>query len=126
MADVTKVEVASRLRLFRDNKVVYDQPFSMAATTYVEHTADRVILATNMAVPQEYNLGGVGTGKYFMATSDGPILVALDNSANTWTLGIAPDGGVVTAISAFTHVYFQNQSTTNTVTVDVVVSDKSA
>jgi hypothetical protein len=125
MADVTTAELSARLKLFLNGTVVHDFPFKMNAASYSEHAADRVILATNMTAPQEYNMGGVSTGKYLYVSVDRPVLIAVNTTTNKWPLGRGTKGGVVALISAgFTHVYFQNESTTNTVTADVIVADE--
>jgi hypothetical protein len=126
MADVTEAQLSARLKLFKNGTVVVDQPYKMNSTTYTEYAADRVILATNMSVPQEYNMGGVATGKFLFVSVDRPVLICLDVTTDKWPLGRGTKGGVVAMISTgFTHVYFQNESTTNTVTADVVVANES-
>lgn len=125
MAKVTTVEIAARLKLFEDSVVVYNQSFKMNAVTYTEHTVDRLILATNSGW-QEVNMGGVGTGVFFEARSDRPILVSIDTTTREWNLGRGTEGGVVAVISSFTHVYLKNNSVTNQATVNVAVSDENA
>jgi hypothetical protein len=124
MADTTEVEVSAKFRAYRNGKAVVDMPFTMSASSYLEHATDRVILATNMTSPQEYNMGGVGTGKFLMVETDRPILMSLDTTVTQWNVGRGTQGGVVVFIGSFTHVYFQNTNTTNTVTANVAVSDE--
>ena len=125
MAKVTTVELAVRLKLFEDNSETYNQPFSMNAVTYTEHSLDRLILATSSGW-QELNMGGVTTGVFLEVKSDRPILVSLNDTASTWTLGRSPEGGVIAMIGSFTHVYFKNESTTNTAIIRAAVADENA
>ena len=125
MAKVTTVEIAARLTLFEDKKDVYNQAFSMNVVTYTEHSIDRLVLATSSGW-QEINLGGVTTGVYLEIKVDKPILVSLNTTTREWNLGKGTKGGVLAMISEFTHVYVQNESSTNTVVVNAAIVDQNA
>ena len=119
MADVLKVEPSARIKLTRNGVRLYEQHYAPTSQTYAEHTADRLILATNMTVVSEVNLGGVGTGEFLLVQTDQQIKIGVDNQTTLWTFS----GAVMLAGGAFTHVYLQNESTTNTATVQLIVSD---
>jgi hypothetical protein len=125
MAKVTTVELAARLKLFEDKSTIYNQTFSMNAVTYTEHSIDRLVLATSSGW-QEVNMGGVGTGVYLEAQSSRPILISLDTTTRPWNIGRGVLGGVVAVLGSFTHVYVQNNSSTNTAVVNVAVADENA
>lgn len=125
MAKVTTVELATRLTLFEDQVKILNQSFSMKAVTYTEHSADRLVLATSSGW-QEINKGGVGTGVYLTVKSDQPILVSLNVTASPWNVGKSPDGGVVSLVGSYTHVYVRNNSTTNQATINSVMTDENA
>jgi hypothetical protein len=118
MADVLKVQQFARMKLTRDGSVIVDQSLKTTAGTYTEHAAERVVLATNMVSPSEVNLGGVSTGVRMMLETDQSIKVALDDSAKLWTVSEA-----VLYAGSFTHLYLQNTNTTNTATVQYIVTD---
>ena len=125
MAKVTTVEVAARLTLFEDQKKVYQQTFSMNATTYTEHAADRLVLATNSGW-QEISMGGVTTGVHLIAKSDKPILVSLNTTTREWNLGKGTKGGVVAMVGEFTHIYVKNESLTNPAVINSAIADLNA
>jgi len=125
MAKVSTVEIAAKLKLFEDNTTIYNQAYSMSAVTYTEHSTDRLILATNSGW-QAVNMGGVTTGVFTEVKSDRPILVALNATTNSWSLGRGTEGGVIAAVSSFTHIYVKNASLTNTATVNVALTDENA
>lgn len=125
MAKVTTVELGTRLKLFEDGAIVYNQVFKMNAVTYTEHSIDRLILATNSGW-QQVNLGGVGTGIFLQAKSDRPILISIDTTTREWNLGRGADGGVVAMVGSFTQVHVRNNSLTNVAIVNVAVSDENA
>ena len=106
------------MKLTRDGSTIVDQSLKTTANTYTEHAAERVVLATNMASPQEVNLGGVDTGVRLMLETDRTISVALDTSTKLWMVSEA-----VLYAGSFTHLYLQNTNTTNTATVQYVVTD---
>ena len=124
MAKVTTVELAARLVLFEDQTKIYNQPFSMNAATYTEHSVDRLVLATNSGW-QEVNLGGVDTGVFLQARVSRPVLMSLDATTNPWNIGKGTLGGVIALAGEFTHVYFNNARLTNTAIVNIAVADKN-
>lgn len=67
---------------------------------------------------------GVASGEYFMLKTDRPILVALNSTANSWPVGSGTEGGaILLSGSTITHIYTNNESTTNLATIQVVVTD---
>lgn len=118
MADVLKVTELARLKLTRNGTVLYDQTFEPTEESYSEHSADRVVLAVNMASPQQVNLGGVATGRHLILETDQTIKVGVDSTTNLWQISSA-----LMLVGSFTNLYVQNESLTNTATVQVVVTD---
>ncbi len=118
MADVLRVGELARLKLVRDGVTVYDQAYAPTEEAYTEHAGDRVVLATNMASPEQVNLGGVSTGEHLMLETDRTILVGVNSQTNLITVKKA-----LMVISSFSTLYFQNESTTNTATVEYMVTD---
>jgi hypothetical protein len=125
MAKVTTVELAARLKLFEDKTTIYNQPFSMNAVTYTEHSADRLILATSSGW-QAINRGGVTPGAYLEVKSNRPIMVSLDTTDRPWNLGRGTKGGVIALSGSFTHINVKNVSVTNQATVSAVIADENA
>jgi hypothetical protein len=76
-----------------------------------------------MSTPQEFVFDHITTAKHFMLVTDQPILVSLDVTTTPWSVGVSDDEGAVLLVGSFTHVYVKNESTTNTATVDILVSD---
>jgi hypothetical protein len=76
-----------------------------------------------MTSPQEYEFTHITTAKHLMLVTDQPILVSMDTTTTQWNVGTSDDEGAVLLVGSFTHVYVKNESTTNTATVDLVVSD---
>ena len=124
MADVLKVQPKARFKVTRNGTVLYDQDFAPGEATYTEHAGARVILATNMGAFQEFDMEGVATGEYFMLETDRPLLVALNSTAQVWQVGTGTTGGALMLSGAsITHIYVQNESTTNVATAHLIVTD---
>lgn len=124
MADVLKAQELVSLKLYKNGVLIHQSPYEPAEESFTEKSADRVILATNMTSPQEYNMGGVATAARLYVESDQQILVAIDTTTTKWTVGKDQEGGVLLLRgTSFTHLYLQNENTTNTATIDVVVTD---
>lgn len=121
MADVLKIEPSARFKLTRNGVNLYSQHYAPAAATYTESTADRLILATNMTVMQELNMNGVSTAEYVLVETDNTVKVAF-NTTNANAQVTVGKSYMITGAN-ITHVYFLNESTTNTATVNVVVTD---
>lgn len=120
MSDVLRVSSLAKLRLTRNDVVLYEQAYSLDETTFTESASDRMVLATNMASPEQYNLGGISTGAHIMIETDKPILVSFNGTTAQWQVGANNDGGVLLmSNTSFTSVYFQNESTSTEVTVHV-------
>ena len=95
MADVLKVQPKARFKVTRNGTVLYDQDFAPGEATYTEH-----------------------------AGGDRPILVALNTTAQVWQIGTGTTGGaVVLSGASITHIYVQNESTTNVATAHLIVTD---
>ena len=117
MADVLRVSELARLKLLRNGIPVYDQAYSPIEESYTEHAGDRVILATNTAVVA-VNLGGIATAQHLMLETDRVINVGI----NSQTFLISVEKALL-VVSSFSTLYFQNESTTNTATVEFMVTD---
>lgn len=118
MADVLRVSELARLKLTRDGVVAYDQAYAPAAESYTEHAGDRVVLATNMATPEAVDLGGIATAEHLMLETERTILVGVNSQTNLITVKKA-----LMVVSSFSTLYLQNESTTNTATVEFMVTD---
>lgn len=119
MADVVKYEPSARMKITRNGVRLYEQYYNTLATTFSEYTSDRLVLATNMATMSQIDMGGVTTGTELLLVTDQPILVAVNSSSPQWTVGKS----VMLSGGSFTQLWVQNESTTNTATVQVVVVD---
>lgn len=109
MADVLKVQDFVRVRLTRNGTVLYDQAFNQNEDTYVEHTAERAVLATNMTTSQQVNLGGVSVGARLMLETNRAILVGLGvTPANKIPLS---DNGTIMLTGSFSHIWVRNTGT---------------
>lgn len=120
MADALKRTLRARVRLIRDGADLYDQVFYEPNEDYDESTHQRLILATNMATPSEVDMSGVSTGEALFLQTDREIQVALDANTKLWTI---KENGAVLLVGSFTHIYLQNESTTNQATVELVITD---
>lgn len=120
MADALSRTMRARVRLIRNGVDYFDQTFYDADESYDESTHQRVVLSTNMATPTEVNMTHVGTAVTLFLQTDRDILVALDTSAKTWTV---KENGSLMVVGSFTHLFLQNESTTNQATVELVVTD---
>ena len=72
-----------------------------------------------MTAVEELSLGGVGTGEFLLLQTDQPIKVGIDNQ----TVLLDVSKAIMLGGASFTHIYLQNESTTNTATVQAVVTD---
>lgn len=121
MADSLKVEPSSRFRLTRNGVQLLSQHFAPAAATFTEYTADRLVLATNMTGLAAIDMGGVTTGEYVLLETDQSIKVAM-NSTNA-NAKITVGKSLMVSGGAVTSLYVQNENTTYTANVQVVVVD---
>lgn len=120
MADSLERTLRARVRLIRDGADLYDQVMYSPDVSYTESTHQRVVLATNMASPSEVDMAGVATGEALFLQTDRDIQVALDTNTKLWTV---KENGALMLVGSFTHLYLQNESTTNQATVELVVTD---
>jgi hypothetical protein len=121
MADITRVNVFARIRLVHDGRNFHEHEFSESDIDYTVHDAGRVVLAANMASPQEINLGDIGAatpGTHLMLKTDREIQVALGSVSNLWTVS-----GVLLFVGSFTHLYVQNTSPTTEAVVEYEATD---
>ncbi len=118
MADVLRVSELARLKLTRNGSILYDQAFSPVEESYTEHSGDRVVLATNMASPQQVDLGGVSSGQHLLVETDRAIKIGV--GSQTFLVDVTK---VLMVVGSFSSLYFQNESTTNTATVEYLVTD---
>jgi hypothetical protein len=104
---------------------MYDQRFYAEDESFSESTHQRIVLATNMASPSEVDLSGVTAtpsvtqGGTLFLEADRAISVAVNNSSYLWPLSA---NGALLLTGTITHLYVQNESTTNTATVELVVT----
>lgn len=120
MADALSRTLRARVRLIRNGADLYDQVFYDPDVTYAESTHQRLVLSTNMATPSEVDLAGVETGSALFLQTDRAINVAVGTSTNSWPIA---ENGALLMTGTITHLYLQNESTTNQATVELVVSD---
>jgi len=127
MADALKRTLRARVRLIRDGVDIYDQNFYEPNETYVESTHQRIVLATNMASPSEIDMSGVAsdiaggdTAETLFLQTDRDVLVALDDNTFLW---VVKENGALMLVGSFTHLYVQNESTTNLATIELVITD---
>lgn len=121
MADTLKIEPSSRVKLTKNGVRLYEQHYAPASATYTEHTADRLVLATNMTAMQALNLGGVATAEYVMIETDNTIKVAFNGTATARQVTVGKQ--LMVSGASITSIYMLNESTTNQATVEVVVTD---
>ena len=121
MTDVLRVSELFRIELTRNDNVLYNQRFDTANPddeTYTEHSADRLVLASNMTGAEEVNMGGVSTGQHLLVAAETAIKISLVTAitADMWT------AKVLGFVGSFTHVYLFNDAST-TVSVEVLITD---
>jgi hypothetical protein len=125
MADVLKQTIGVSIVLDRNGRTMYDQRFYEEDATFTESTHQRIVLATNMATPSEVDLSGVTEtpsvtqGGTLFLESDRAIQVAVNNVSYLWPLSA---NGALLLTGTITHLYVQNESTTNQATIELVVS----
>ena len=120
MADALTRTMRARVSLIRDGAQYHDQVYYEPNDTYTESTHQRVVLSTNMASPQEVDMAGVATAATLFLQTDRDILVAVNNASYLWPVN---EHGALVLVGAFTHLYVQNESTTNQAVVDMIVTD---
>lgn len=123
MANALDYRLLAVTRLSRNGKTMYEQTFNTVARPYTESTHQRVVLGTNMAVPEEVDLAGVTSAPgvdeahtVFLQT-DRAIQVAVNDPARLWPMNA---NGAMLLTGAVTHLFVYNESTTNQATVDLV------
>lgn len=118
MADTLKKQMVARLHLTKNGLTLIDQRYDSETSDYVELSQHRAVLATNMANPEEIDLEGVDTGTMFSLLTDQEIKVSVDSQTYQWSVT-----QYVAMTGSFTHVYVQNESTTNVATIEILVVD---
>jgi len=125
MADVLKQTIGVSVKLDRNGRTMYDQRYTPAEASFAESTHQRIVLATNMAMPQEIDLSGVTAspsvdeGTTLFLETDRAIKVAVNNNSFLWPLGA---NGALLLTGAISHLYVQNESVTNLATIEAVVT----
>jgi hypothetical protein len=67
------------------------------------------------------DLGGISSGENLLLETDQPIKVALNSTSTDAKIEVG--GSLMVSGGSFTSVYLQNESTDETATVQVVVTD---
>ena len=119
MADALYRTTRARVLLRRDDQEMFSQTFYEPDTEFDTSTQQRVVLSTNMASPQEVELSGVTTAAALFLQTDRDIQVAVAAPTSLWPVTAH---GAVMLVGSFTHLYLQNESTTNQATVELVVT----
>ncbi len=117
MANIKDLKANARIELKKNNVVLHEQDFDPASVTFAEFSGDIVILATNMVAATSHNLGGVATGKFLIMESTTPIFVGFDTTAKVF----GPLKFLLTECT-FSTVFLQNQNTTDTADVTILVT----
>lgn len=120
MADALSRTMRARVRLIRDGGDMHDQVFYDPDVSFDEHTHQRVVLTTNMAVPAQVDMAGVATAQTLFLKTDRDINVCINATTKVWPVS---ENGCIMLVGEFTKLYLQNESTTNQATVDLVVTD---
>lgn len=118
MADTLKRQNIARFHMTKNGQTLYDQRYDSETTDYTESSHTRAVLATNMTNPSEIDIEGVDTAKAWMLTTSQTVYVAIDDNSFLW-----PVKEFVMVVGAVTHLYVKNTNTTNTATVEIVVTD---
>ena len=118
MADTLKRQNIARFHMTKNGQTLYDQRYDSEMQDYTESSHTRAVLATNMANPSEIDIEGVDTAQAWMLTTSQTILVAVDDNSFLW-----PVKEFIMVVGVVTHLYVQNENTTNTATVEIVVTD---
>jgi len=126
MADVLRKTTRARLKLTRNDAILYDQVYYDDNKVYTESTSQRIVLATHMTAPQEIDLKGVTSapgaesGVTLFMEIDRAAKVAVNDIAALWPIA---ENGSLLLVGTVTHLYVQNESTTNLATMELVVTD---
>lgn len=122
VADVLRVKPAARLKIKKNGVTQYDQAYTPVERAYTRHSGDRLVLATNMASPQEADLGDINTTNL----GDG-LLVTVSNTVTVYvgatTIGVPISKCIMLDGGSVSHLFFKNTSTTVEPTVEYVVAD---
>jgi hypothetical protein len=116
MADVLKVKPFAKIELTRNGLTLYQQIYNPDSETYTEHSSDRLVLSSNMASFEEYDLTYIGTAQHLFVDATQTVQMCLDTTSVSWSIDY------LGMVGSFTHLYFKNTSTTET-TVTLMVTD---
>lgn len=125
MADALNYSVLASVKLERNGRPMYNQVYQRQQKQYEESTHQRVVLATNMSVPQEVDLSGVTaapgatSGVVLFLQTDRSVQVAVNDPARLWPVNA---NGSMLLTGAVSHLYVFNESTTNQAIVELVVA----
>lgn len=120
MADALSRTLRAAVILTRNGSDYHEQEFYDPKVTYSEIAHQRIVLSTNMGSPSEVDMAGVATGATLFVETDRAVNVAINAASNVWTVS---ENGALMLVGSFTHLYLQNESTTNQATVDVIITD---
>lgn len=116
MADTLRVQPFAKVALTRNGVTLAQQIYEPEDESFTEHSADRLVLDTNMATAQGYDLTYIGTSQHLFMVSSKTVSVGLDNQTTLW------DVEYLALKGSFTTLYLQNTSSTET-TVELIVVD---
>jgi len=124
MADVLKVLPLARIRLTRNGSILHNQSYAPTERTFTEEAGARVVLGTNQATFQEFDLESIAVGSVLIVKTDRPIKIAIDTVAQFVKVGGGDSGVGPGALfldeGSFSHVFFKNESVSNKATVTVL------
>lgn len=124
MADALSRTLRARVRLIRDGGDMHSQVFYDPDVTYAESTHQRIVLSTSMGAPGEIDISHITTATHMAETlflkTDRAILVGVETTTAVWPVS---EHGCIMLVGSFSHLYLQNESSTNQATVDLVVTD---
>ncbi len=118
MADVTRAQVKSRVRLIRNGVNIYDQEFDSGKDDYIESSSQRVVLGPASG-NQQVNIDGVTTGAKLLILTDRVIKVAI----NTSTYQVPVSDVLMMTSNGITAIWLENEDATFSATVTVVLTD---
>lgn len=121
MSDVIQVKPSARIKLQRNTGVVlYDQQFAPAAATYTSHVAQAITLATNTS--STLSIGALAPVRNALLQADNACTVKV-NAQATGVLLVGGSSVWVAYSTSLTAIKVVNDSNTNTVTVNYVVTN---
>jgi hypothetical protein len=121
MADVIKVQPSARIKLTKNSGVVlYDQQFAPSASAYTSHVGQAVLIAANTS--STLSIGGISAVRNVLLQADNQCTVKV-NGQTSGVLLVGTNSVYAAYSTSLTAIKVVNASTTNTVTVQYVVSN---